>query len=52
MDNIKAVPVVITENTSVYDAIVTLFLTDVGTLLLQVMMDFYPALFHVRTCSK
>ncbi|MGB4449247.1 MAG: helix-turn-helix transcriptional regulator [Tepidanaerobacteraceae bacterium] len=32
VDNIKAVPVVITENTSVYDAIVTLFLTDVGTL--------------------
>ncbi len=32
VDTIKAVPAVITENTSVYDAIVTLFLTDVGTL--------------------
>jgi len=32
VDKIKAVPVIITENTSVYDAIVTLFLTDVGTL--------------------
>ena len=32
VDQIKALPVVITENTSVYDAIVTLFLTDVGTL--------------------
>ena len=32
VDKIKAVPSVITESTSVYDAIVTLFLTDVGTL--------------------
>jgi len=32
VDTIKAVPAVITEGTSVYDAIVTLFLTDVGTL--------------------
>ncbi len=32
VDKIKAVPSVIKEDTSVYDAIVTLFLTDVGTL--------------------
>lgn len=32
VDEIKAVPVVIKEESSVYDAIVTLFLTDVGTL--------------------
>lgn len=32
VDEIKAVPVVIKEDTSVYDAIVTLFLEDVGTL--------------------
>lgn len=32
VDNIKAVPVVIKEGASVYDAIVTLFLEDVGTL--------------------
>jgi len=32
VDKIKAVPTVITEGTSVYDAIVTLFLADVGTL--------------------
>ncbi len=32
VDEIKAVPVVIKEETSVYDAIVTLFLEDVGTL--------------------
>ncbi len=32
VDSIKAVPSVIKEDTSVYDAIVTLFLTDVGTL--------------------
>lgn len=32
VDEIKAVPVVIKEDASVYDAIVTLFLEDVGTL--------------------
>nr|WP_269450242.1 helix-turn-helix transcriptional regulator [Tepidanaerobacter acetatoxydans] len=32
VDKIKSVPSVIKEDTSVYDAIVTLFLTDVGTL--------------------
>nr|WP_281273778.1 helix-turn-helix transcriptional regulator [Biomaibacter acetigenes] len=32
VDEIKAVPVVIKEGSSVYDAIVTLFLEDVGTL--------------------
>jgi len=32
VDEIKAVPVVVKEESSVYDAIVTLFLTDVGTL--------------------
>ncbi|HHV18600.1 MAG TPA: helix-turn-helix transcriptional regulator [Thermoanaerobacterales bacterium] len=32
VDKIKSVPSVIKEETSVYDAIVTLFLTDVGTL--------------------
>lgn len=32
VNEIKSVPVVIRENTSVYDAIVTLFLEDVGTL--------------------
>jgi CBS domain-containing protein len=32
VDEIKAVPVVIKEDTSVYDAVVTLFLEDVGTL--------------------
>nr|WP_303873532.1 helix-turn-helix transcriptional regulator [Tepidanaerobacter acetatoxydans] len=32
VDKIKSVPAVIKEDTSVYDAIVTLFLTDVGTL--------------------
>jgi len=32
VDKIKATPVIVKESTSVYDAIVTLFLTDVGTL--------------------
>ncbi|HHV82498.1 helix-turn-helix transcriptional regulator [Tepidanaerobacter syntrophicus] len=32
VDEIKATPVIVKESTSVYDAIVTLFLTDVGTL--------------------
>lgn len=32
VDDIKAVPVVVKEESSVYDAIVTLFLEDVGTL--------------------
>lgn len=32
VDKIKSIPSVIKEDTSVYDAIVTLFLTDVGTL--------------------
>jgi len=32
VDEIKAVPVVVKEGASVYDAIVTLFLEDVGTL--------------------
>lgn len=32
VNKIKSVPAVIKEDTSVYDAIVTLFLTDVGTL--------------------
>jgi CBS domain-containing protein len=32
VDKIKSVPSVIKEDTSVYDAIVTLFLTDVGTI--------------------
>jgi len=32
VDEIKAIPVVIKEDTTVYDAIVTLFLRDIGTL--------------------
>ncbi len=32
VDNIMSVPVVVTEESSVYDAIVTLFLEDVGTI--------------------
>jgi CBS domain-containing protein len=35
VDQIKAVPVVIKEDTSVYDAIVALFLNDVGTLFIS-----------------
>lgn len=35
VSDVKSLPVVIEENTSVYDAIVTLFLEDVGTIFVQ-----------------
>lgn len=35
VDDVKSLPIIVSEETSVYDAIVTLFLEDVGTLFVQ-----------------
>lgn len=35
VDDVKSLPIIVSEKTSVYDAIVTLFLEDVGTLFVQ-----------------
>lgn len=46
----QSLPVVVSENMTVYDAIVHMFLEDVGTLFVVDDNSFYKVYYHVKTC--
>ncbi|SPU02869.1 transcriptional repressor CcpN [Bacillus subtilis] len=48
----QSIPVVIHENVSVYDAICTMFLEDVGTLFVVDRDAVLVGCFHEKTCSE